>query len=125
MANDMSEQKVILCVDDEEDILELFRDEFNDVGYKVLEARTGNQALDLFKKEKIDCLISDIRMPDGDGVTLIRNISTMKKGTPVFLVTGYSDYTSEDLSGLGINAVVFKPFDLYEVVQMVKRSLGD
>ena len=108
----MSTQKVILCVDDEVDILELFRDEFLELDYKVLEASNGVDAFEIFQNNKIDCVVSDIRMPGGDGVSLVKNI----KG-------GFSDYTTEDLTNLGVNAVIFKPFDLEEVVEMVKAEV--
>lgn len=119
----MSSEKVILCVDDEVDILELFRDEFVDLGFKVLEASNGVDAFKIFKENDVDCIVSDIRMPGGDGVSLVRNIKNEGSDVPIFLVTGFSDYTTEDLTALGINAVIFKPFDLDEVVQMVKRTV--
>ena len=49
----MSSEKIILCVDDENDILELFRDEFIDSGFKVLEASNGAEAFELFQNNKI------------------------------------------------------------------------
>lgn len=116
-------EKVILCVDDEADILELFRDEFEECGFKVIEASNGKDAFKLFQENKIDCVVSDIRMPGGDGVELVKNIKTTGAGIPIFLVTGFSDYTSQELSGLGVNAVIFKPFDLEEVVSMVADSI--
>jgi len=119
----LSAQKVILCVDDEADILELFRDEFLDLKFKVLEASNGVDAFELFKNNKVDCVVSDIRMPGGDGVSLVKNIKDEGSDVPVYLVTGFSDYTTEDLTGLGVNAVIFKPFDLDEVVEMVKNTV--
>lgn len=120
----MSSEKVILCVDDEVDILELFRDEFLELGFKVLEASNGVEAFEVFKSNKIDCVVSDIRMPGGDGVSFVRNVKDEGSEVPIFLVTGFSDYSAEDLSGLGVNAVIFKPFDLEEVVEMVKNTVS-
>lgn len=119
----MSSNKVILCVDDEVDILELFRDEFVDLGFKVLEASNGLDAFKIFKENKVDCIVSDIRMPGGDGVSLVKNVKNEGSDIPIFLVTGFSDYTIENLTALGINAVIFKPFDLDEVVQMIKKTV--
>jgi len=120
----VSSEKVILCVDDEVDILELFRDEFLELGFKVLEASNGVEAFEVFKSNKIDCVVSDIRMPGGDGVSFVRNVKDEGSEVPIFLVTGFSDYSAEDLSGLGVNAVIFKPFDLEEVVEMVKNTVS-
>ncbi|MEC7277837.1 MAG: response regulator [Bdellovibrionota bacterium] len=119
----MSTEKVILCVDDEADILELFRDEFVDNGFKVLEASNGADAFELFQTSNVDCIVSDIRMPGGDGVSLVKNVKEKGTDIPIFLVTGFSDYTAEDLSGLGVNAVIFKPFDLEEVVEMISNTV--
>jgi len=119
----MSSEKVILCVDDEVDILELFRDEFIDLGFKVLEASNGIDAFKLFKENDIDCIVSDIRMPGGDGVSLVKNVKDEGSNVPIFLVTGFSDYSKEDLAALGINAVIFKPFDLDEVVQVITKTI--
>lgn len=119
----MNNKKTILCVDDEIDILELFQDEFEEYGFNVIKAGSGNEGIKAFKNNPIDCLISDIRMPNGDGVSLVRSIKEQGANIPMFLVTGFSDYTSEELAGLGVNAVIFKPFDLEEVVQMVANSL--
>lgn len=118
-------EKTILCVDDEADILELFRDEFEEAGFKVLEAPNGKEAFTIFNNNKIDCVVSDIRMPGGDGVELVRNIKGTGSNIPLFLVTGFSDYTSQELDGLGVCAVIFKPFDLEEVVQMVQSTISE
>jgi two-component system, response regulator, stage 0 sporulation protein F len=118
--------KTILCVDDEADILELFKDEFLDSGYNVLEASNGVEAFEVFMDNTVDCIVSDIRMPGGDGVELVKSVKSVKgegSDIPIFLVTGFSDYTSEELTGLGVNAVIFKPFDLEEVVDMVKSTI--
>ena len=80
----MSSQKVILCVDDEVDILELFRDEFLDLGFKVLEASNGADAFDIFRTNHVDCVVSDIRMPGGDGVSLVKNIKGEGSDVPIF-----------------------------------------
>ena len=119
----MADKKTILCVDDEIDILELFEDELEDSGFNVIKAGSGNEGIEAFNNNHIDCLISDIRMPNGDGVSLVKNIKDQGRDIPMFLVTGFSDYSSEELAGLGVSAVIFKPFDLEEVVQMVANSL--
>lgn len=119
----MADKKTILCVDDEKDILELFRDQFEESGFKVVEATNGRDAFKLFQAGGIDCILSDIRMPGGDGVELVKNVKGTGSKIPIFLVTGFSDYTTEELMGLGINAVIFKPFDLEEVVSMVSTTV--
>lgn len=119
----MLDKKTILCVDDEVDILELFKCELEDNNFNVLCAENGEAGWELFKNNTVDCVISDIRMPGGDGVELSRNIKKINKEVPIFLVTGFSDYTAEELSRIGVQAVISKPFDLEEVVKMITRSI--
>lgn len=119
----MASKKTILCVDDEKDILELFRDQFEESGFNVVEATNGRDAFKIFSESHVDCILSDIRMPGGDGVELVKNVKGTGSGIPIFLVTGFSDYTADELMGLGINAVIFKPFDLEEVVNMVSSTM--
>jgi CheY-like chemotaxis protein len=64
----------VLVVDDEDELREIFVDEFRAIGAKVFEARQGVEALEILRREKIDVLLSDVRMPGGDGISLIRNI---------------------------------------------------
>ncbi len=114
--------KTILVVDDEEGIRELFKEEFMDNGATVIEAESGNKAIELFKKGGVDAVISDIRMPDGDGVELVKSIKDTKSNIPIYLITGFADYTGNELKVLGIEAIIFKPFDISEVVQMVEQK---
>ena len=117
--------KKLFCVYDETDILELFRDELQECGHCVLEATNVSDALKLFGENQVDCVISDIRMPGEDGIELAKKIKAQKKDIPVFLVTGFSDYTSEELGQVGVDAVIFKPFDLEEVISMIRGVVED
>ncbi|MFT6071091.1 MAG: DNA-binding NtrC family response regulator [Bacteriovoracaceae bacterium] len=114
--------KTILIVDDEAGIRELFKEELMDNGAKVLEAESGNKAFEVFKQGGVDAVISDIRMPDGDGVELVKNIKETNSDIPIYLITGFADYTGNELKVLGIEAIIFKPFDISEVIQMVEQK---
>ncbi len=119
----MSDKKVILCVDDEADILDLFCEEFLDHGFDVLKAENGILGVEVFNANKVDCIVTDIRMPAGDGVDMVKKLKEKGVDVPIFLVTGFSDYSTEELYGLGVNAIIFKPFDMDEIVDMVKAHL--
>ena len=116
--------KTILIVDDELGIRELFKEELTDNGANVLEASSGNMAIEVFNKGGVDVVISDIRMPDGDGVQLVKSIKEKNSDIPIYLITGFSDYTGNELKVLGIEAIIFKPFDISEVVQMVDQKFN-
>ncbi len=119
----MSDQKTILCVDDEVEIIELLTEELEDRNLKVLSANSGNDAFEIFQKNKIDCVISDVRMPNGNGVQLTKNIRGENANIPIYLITGYLDHSEKEVNSLGVTAVVFKPFDVEELVEMVLHSL--
>lgn len=116
--------KTVLIVDDESDIRELFKEELEESGAKVLEAENGNLAFGIFKKGGVDAIISDIRMSGGDGVELVRCVKEEKSDIPIYLITGFADYTGNELKLLGVEAVVFKPFDISEVINMVSSNLS-
>ena len=69
----------VLVVGDEEDIRNIIAYDVESVGYKVFKAESGNKALEILRSVKIDVIISDIRMPDGDGVKLL---DTLKRDFP-------------------------------------------
>ena len=66
----------ILVVDDEPDLRELLADEFEYAGHKPFLASNGKEAYDLCTNEEFDAVISDVRMPGGDGIELLEDIET-------------------------------------------------
>lgn len=121
---DVVKGKTLLIVDDEPDLRGPLVMEFESLGCKVFEAGSGHEALEIVKREKIDAVISDIRMPDGDGVELLRNIKELHHAVPVvMLITGFSDLSREEAYHLGAEAILAKPFDLDEIDRAVSRIL--
>lgn len=116
--------KTLLVVDDEPDLREPLVIEFESLGCRVLQAANGKDAFEIVKKEKVDAVISDIRMPGGDGIELLRNIKELHHEFPmVMLITGFSDLSREDAYHLGAEAILSKPFDLDELDRAVSRIL--
>lgn len=114
----------VLVVDDEDDLREIFVDEFRDIGAKVFEARQGAEALEILKREKIDVVLSDVRMPGGDGISLIRNIDKEIRPKPIlFLCSGFSEHSYEEMRGLGVIEVFGKPFEWRQIVSAVESAL--
>lgn len=90
----LSEQShTILVVDDEEDFRFVLRDHFEDLGYTVVEAADGAEALDLFNENprRIDLVITDIRMPRLSGEELIVRLREQRQYLPIIGVTGHAD----------------------------------
>ncbi|MFZ5587238.1 MAG: response regulator [Thermodesulfobacteriota bacterium] len=82
---------LILVADDEELVRELLARFLTNRGHRVLEAADGRQALKLFRDNQIDLVLSDVRMPGLDGLTLLAAIKEINPRVPVLLISGYGD----------------------------------
>ena len=121
----MTDSKTILLVDDEEDLTDILSFYFQEAGFKTFTAQSGNEGFNITTKEKIDMVISDIQMPNGDGVELLKKIRDFNPNIPsVGLVTGYSKYSEDDIKKLGAAFLMKKPIDMDELVSTVKTHLG-
>ncbi len=81
----------ILLVDDEEDIREVLSMSLTDIGYHVFDARTGKQALRIFKEINPPIVLTDIKMPGLDGIELLQEIKRGNPDTEVIMITGHGD----------------------------------
>ena len=116
--------KTLLIVEDEPDLREPLVMEFESLGCRVFEAKNGKEAFELIKTQKIDAVISDIRMPGGDGVELLKRVKDFNFRFPVvMLITGFSDLSREEAFHLGAEEILAKPFDLDEIGDAVRRLL--
>jgi len=113
----------IAVVEDDSDILTLVKDVLEVEGFDVLSYRNGLRALDAFESRSPDLVITDIRMPEMDGLQLLRRLRETSD-TPVILLTGRVDETDE-LVGLRIGADDFirKPFSPRVLVERVRTVL--
>jgi DNA-binding NtrC family response regulator len=112
----------VLLVDDEEELREILTDDFTFHGAKVIAANSGNNALKAIKTEKFDFVLSDMRMPDGDGKFLIKKINEIPNDKPVlFLYTGFNDISQDEASKLGIKEVFNKPFVTSELIDSIAK----
>lgn len=116
----------ILIVDDEEYLREIFREKLSEEEAVVYETENGESAFKLLQKTPMDVVISDVRMPKGDGITLISNIQKHIQVKPiVFLCTGYSDITPEKAKRMGTSGILSKPFDLEILVSNIESAIKD
>ncbi|MBC7740951.1 MAG: response regulator [Bdellovibrionaceae bacterium] len=117
-------KKKILVVDDEPMICEILRDYLELDFFEVSEAYNGKQAFEMIKQENFDCVVSDVRMPNGDGRSLAQKIAQMPDPKPiVFLTTGYSEISEEEVKNLGVVKVLHKPFQSKEFIDCIKKAL--
>lgn len=118
------ENRTVLIVDDEAELIEILKDTFDDEGARTFTAANGNEAFSILEQNQIDVIISDIRMPGGDGVELTERIRAIKVEVPIiFLVSGYTDVPTEELYRKGANALFHKPYDIEKLVSSVSDAL--
>lgn len=109
-----------LIVDDEEDFRGLMKLHFEDLGYEVLEARDGVEALEVFARhgDRIDLVITDIRMPRMDGERLIRELRSRVPHLSIIGITGHTEL-HETLRAVDEGAYFYlhKPLDPWPIVE--------
>ncbi len=116
--------KKILVVDDEPMLREILKDFLELGSYQVEEAHNGHEAFKMISRTSFDCVISDVRMPNGDGTELAKNIFNMQGVKPkVFLATGFSDISDEQAKSLGVEKVLHKPFDYNELLSAIRQAI--
>lgn len=117
--------QTLLIVDDESVLREFLISDFQGLGYKVLGAGSGRDAFEITQKEAVDLIITDMKMPDGDGLQLLKSVKTLqtKKMPVVFFISGFSDVSVEEAYEIGVSAVFPKPFDRVALHEAVKSAL--
>ena len=122
--SDVFKGKRLLVVEDEADLREPLMLEFESLGCIVFGAGNGKEALEIVKAEQLDAIISDIRMPGGDCVELLKSVKAIQHNFPVvMLITGFADLSREEAYHLGAEAILTKPFNLDEIDAVVERIL--
>ena len=118
--------KTILCCDDEREICDLIAEEMEGVGYRVLRAYSGSEAVQVLSQTKVDLILSDIHMPDGDGYWLLQQVRENNPVLPVvFMVTGYCEYSANELTQRGAQGLFHKPVDIDTLIDAVRSHLRE
>jgi len=82
---------VVLIVDDDENIVRLLSSLIRKEGFKTLQAHDGKTGLALVRSEKPDVMLLDIKLPDMDGMEVLRQTKDLDQNLPVIVITGYSE----------------------------------
>ncbi len=112
----------ILLVDDEDGIQMLYKEEFEDEGYEVISAMTGEEALVKFKEEKPDLVILDIQMPGMNGIEVLRQMKEIDPALPVILSSAFNEY-KQDLGAWASDEYIVKSADMTALKKAVKMQL--
>jgi len=116
----------ILVVDDEEPMRKLIVSLLSPRGHQCLTANDGREALDKFMETKFDALITDIVMPEMDGITLTKELSKHYQNLPVMVMTGYTEeYSAETAIASGAREFINKPFSISEFLIRFDKMMRD
>jgi DNA-binding response OmpR family regulator len=116
--------ETILCVDDDQSLLQLYYEELTDEGYKVILAKEGKEALAKYSKEKPNLVILDIRMPGMDGIQILNGMLAIDRTVKVILNTAYPQH-KENFMTWGADAYVIKSSDLTGLKQKIQEILAE
>jgi CheY-like chemotaxis protein len=121
-----SSQYTILVVDDEELIRDLVVTFLSKLGHSCVTAIDGVEALEKIGGNKIDAVITDIKMPNMDGIILTREISRQYPELPVMVMTAFDEEYSAGIAiSVGAREFIKKPFSLDEFAIRLHKMIND
>ena len=116
----------ILLVDDEQLILDVTREMLKHLGFDVMTAENGMQAVDLLGDEGVSCdlIILDLMMPGMDGSTTFQRLRELRPALPVLLSSGYAvNEQANEVMDQGCEGFIQKPFNMKQLSQKVREIL--
>jgi len=117
---------VILCIDDDPDILESLRIVLEANGYAMAEAATAEEGVKVYQQEKPDLIIVDLMMEEVDaGTRFVKELQAMQNTAPIYMLSSTGDALSmtTDFAGLGLTGVFQKPIDNATLLSILKNKL--
>ena len=115
----------ILVIDDEEGIRNLLDTLLSRKGYNVVLADGGRKGLELFRRERPDVIVPDLKMPEMDGMAVLQQIHNLNPGQPVIILTGAGLPEAEErLRAFRASEYVEKEFLLHRLGDALKRALA-
>ncbi len=122
----MRPRKIILCVDDNEQALSVRKFMLETRGYRVLTATSGEQALELFRENAIDLVLSDLIMPQMDGNQLVERMKQISPEVPMIILSGsVKAYERASSADAFLPKGACTPLDVLERIRvMIARKRG-
>ena len=119
----MNQQKVLI-IDDDLLIRDMLYDFLLEKGYQVLTASDESAALDAIEAREFDAAIVDLKLPDGDGLSIMKKLKTARPEVAVIMVTGHpSDDIRDEAYQSGAEAFLEKPFKVTRLASILKRAI--
>ena len=121
----MKNPPIILIVDDDPDLLDMYQEVLQVEGVTTMTANSGSEAfLHCQNNPEVQVIISDAHMGEMSGMELLANLKNHYQTMPVFyLLTGAFDISEKELKEQGARGVILKPFDLNEILERIKKDI--
>jgi two-component system nitrogen regulation response regulator NtrX len=117
-------ESVVFIVDDEDGIRESLSGIFEDEGYEVITARSGEEALKILKEQSMDLILLDVWLPGMDGIQILKEIKDLKPDIPVIMISGHGNIElAVKATRMGAYDFLEKPLSLEKVLLDAKRAL--
>ncbi len=119
--------KVIMTVDDSASVRQMVRFTLTGAGYDVVEAGDGQEALNKLEKTSVNMLLTDLNMPEMDGIELIRKVRAMQayRFVPIVMLTTESQQQKkQEGKAAGATGWIVKPFKPEQLLAVVRKVLG-
>ena len=127
MTNEEKRARTIMVVEDYDDTRLLLKVTFEGLGYNVLEASNGQEAVDIAERQRPDLILMDLDLPILDGIAATQRIRQQPdlESVPIVAVTAYPmSYTHVKAFAKGCNDYMRKPLDMTELTNLVNRYLS-
>jgi len=116
----------VLVVDDEEPIRKLIFTLLSNQGYQCVRADNGNEAYNKVIQNKFDAVITDIVMPEMDGINLTKKLLSLYPNLPIMVMTGFGqEYPTESALSAGARDFIKKPFSIGEFILRFNKMMRD
>ncbi|MCK4421422.1 response regulator [candidate division WOR-3 bacterium] len=112
----------LLIVDDDKQVRDILEKTLSVEGYKCEIASNGIEALKIYKRKSIDCVLLDIGMPRMDGIAVAKEILKINSDASIVMISGFDDMSHiRSTMRMGVFDYILKPFDTQEVVSILDR----
>ncbi|RKY88398.1 hypothetical protein DRQ09_02905, partial [candidate division KSB1 bacterium] len=120
----LKRNKKILIVDDEENVRDILGEILLAEGFKTDQAKNGSEAIKMLEKKKYDLVITDLMMPEKDGIEVLERAKNLYQDIVVLVLTGHGTLESAIKSlQLGANDYITKPFEVADILNRVYKAL--
>lgn len=117
-------EKTVLVVDDDLMVRDMLYDFLLERGYRVIAAEDGKSALESIRNRTFQAAIVDIKLPEANGLSIVRRMKEVKPDVPVIVVTAYpSEEVKAEAYAIGAVAFMEKPFKVTRIAAELKKAM--